>query len=254
MRLLSSVGPTTNASTWPWLIASRSCSASWSCWRSDSISFSSCRESIAWFMASPLLLPELQADQRALGVGKVADDLAHRVGELAHQRRDGDDLVVFREARVLQEVDHLDLVAPGEVLFAHLLQVLDRGQRPRRLAGRVEAQLPRGMGSAILVRAHFRFLLGALGASAPRRDAAALLSSVNCCSRARSCSDTILDSSSTASNSLRSAVIWASSAARLRASSRRLRSTSLARTSFADFSRSSCAARIEPVSTPSGPT
>src|SRR3954471_12113611 len=126
-RLLSSVAPTTKASTCPWLMANRSSSASWSCWRSDSIWFSISKALMAWFMCAVLAsLPELQPDQRAFGVGEVADDLAYRVGQLALQRRDGDDLVVLGEARVLQEVDHLDLVAPGEVLLAHLLQVLDR--------------------------------------------------------------------------------------------------------------------------------
>src|SRR5262249_32237605 len=157
-----------------------------------------------------VLMPQLQSDQRALGVGQVADDLAHRVGKLAHQRRDGDDLVVLGEARVLEQVDHLDLVAPGEVLLAHLLQVLDRGERLRRLACGVEAQLPLAriacaVRVAILAGVHLRFLFPAPGTSAPRRVAAALLSSLSCCSRAWSCSATIFDSSSTASNSARKA-------------------------------------------------
>src|SRR3954447_6284754 len=256
-RLLSSVVPTTKASTWPLLMAWRRSSASWSWWRSDWIWFSISYVLMAWFMFPVLgFLPELQADKRPFGVGEVADDLAYRVGELAHQRRDGDDLVVLGKPRVLQEVDHLDLVAPGEVLLAHLLQVLDRSERFRRLAGGVQAQRPlfcaaRVLGVAVLAAAHFRFLLAT---SAPRRVAAAARLSLICCSRARAYSATTFDSSSTASYSLRSAAICPSSAARLRSRSRCLRSISCARATAAAFSRSSCAARIDPVSTPSGPT
>src|SRR5574340_341424 len=114
-RVLSSLVPTTKASTFPEVIASRSSSASCRRWRSDSIS--SCSGSTRSFMALPQLR-ELQPDQRAFGIRKIADDLADRHRELAHQRRDGDDLVILGEARVLQQVDDLDLVAAGEVLVA----------------------------------------------------------------------------------------------------------------------------------------
>src|SRR5262249_11709723 len=166
--------------------------------------------------------------------------------------------VVLGEARVLEQVDHLDLVAPGEVLLAHLLQVLDRGERLRRLACGVEAQLPLAriacaVRVAILAGVHLRFLFPAPGTSAPRRVAAAPPPSRSVCPRAWSCSATIFDSSSTASNSARKAAICASSAARLRARSRCLRPISCSRAIFVAFSRSSCAARIDPVRTPSGP-
>ena len=52
-----------------------------------------------------LLRPQVEADEGALDVRQVADDLADRVGQLAHQRRDGDDLVVLGEPRVREQVD-----------------------------------------------------------------------------------------------------------------------------------------------------
>jgi len=61
-------------------------------------------------------------------IEQVADDLAHRIGQLPDQSRNGHDLVVLGEPRVLEQIDHLDLVAPGEVLLAYLLQVPDGGE------------------------------------------------------------------------------------------------------------------------------
>ncbi len=39
--------------------------------------------------------PQLQSDERSLLIGKVTDDLAQRIGQLAHERRDGNDLVIL---------------------------------------------------------------------------------------------------------------------------------------------------------------
>src|ERR1035437_7034386 len=55
----------------------------------------------------------LQADEHRVGVRQIPDDLAHRLGQAAHQRRDRDDLIAPREPRVLHQVDQLDVVAPG---------------------------------------------------------------------------------------------------------------------------------------------
>src|SRR5690349_14262525 len=85
---------------------------------------------------------DVEADQDALLAGEVADDLADRLGELAHERRHGEDLVAGGELGVDQQVDHLDLVAAGEVLLAHPLQIGERGDRLARRARDVEAQLP----------------------------------------------------------------------------------------------------------------
>ena len=65
------------------------------------------------------------------------------VGQLAHQRRDRQDLVAARELRVLEQVDDLDPVLALEVLLADPLQVREGRHAPGGLAGDVEAQLPR---------------------------------------------------------------------------------------------------------------
>src|SRR6185369_8104439 len=150
-------------------------------------------------------LAQLQPDQRALGVGQVADDLSQRRRNLAYQRGDGDDLVLLRQARVLHQVDYLDRVIAGEVLFTDLLEVVERCHRLGRLPGGIEAKFPLfGAG------AHLRFLAGVLLLSAPRRAAAAWRLSEIMLWRVWSCLARRLDSSSTALNSARSPAICAS--------------------------------------------
>src|SRR4051794_2233765 len=82
---------------------------------------------------------EVEADQHALGVRQIADDLTQRFGELPDQGRDRQDLVVSSQARVLEQVDDVDVVSPGEVLLAKLVQVANRGHALDGLAGNVEA-------------------------------------------------------------------------------------------------------------------
>src|SRR3954470_11889323 len=96
---------------------------------------------------APLTLPsllgsEVQTDQDPLGVGEVADDLAHRFGQPALEGGDGDDLLALGQLRALEQVDDLDGVLAGEVLLADLPEVGERRGRSRRLAGDVQAQLP----------------------------------------------------------------------------------------------------------------
>ena len=60
---------------------------------------------------------QAETDEDAFGVGKVADDLAQGLGKAADERRDGEDVVASRQRRMLDEIDDLDLVAPGKMLL-----------------------------------------------------------------------------------------------------------------------------------------
>src|SRR5690606_26378027 len=88
---------------------------------------------------------DVEPDENALGVREVSDDLPRRRRKPAHERRDGQNLVTLRQARVLHQVDDLDAVATGHVLLADPLEVGERGHALRGLAGHVEPQLPEGL-------------------------------------------------------------------------------------------------------------
>ena len=66
---------------------------------------------------------ELEADQHALGVRQVADQLLDRFRQFSDERRDGDDLIAAGELWVLDQVDHFDFVPSREVRVADLPQV-----------------------------------------------------------------------------------------------------------------------------------
>src|SRR5208337_4549243 len=85
--------------------------------------------------------PDVEADQDAFRVREVADDPPQGRRELLDQGGDGHDLVPAGQLGSLQEVDHFDGVPPLEVLLADPPEVVDRRQRPGRLAGHVEAKL-----------------------------------------------------------------------------------------------------------------
>jgi len=82
---------------------------------------------------------QLQAYQGSILVREVADDLAQGIRQLAHERRDGNDLVILRKPRIHHQVDHFDVVPAGQMLLANALQISDRRHGFRRLAGGVEA-------------------------------------------------------------------------------------------------------------------
>ena len=86
--------------------------------------------------------PQIEADQHALLVGQVADDLLHRRRQTPDQRRHRDDLIAARELRLLQQIDDLDPVASGQMLFADRLEVAQRGGRSGALPGDVQPQDP----------------------------------------------------------------------------------------------------------------
>src|SRR5271166_6838813 len=85
--------------------------------------------------------PDVEANQDAFRVREVADDPPQGRWELLDQGGDGHDLVPAGQLRGEQEVNHLDGVAPLEVLLADPPEVVDRRERPGRLAGHVKAKL-----------------------------------------------------------------------------------------------------------------
>ena len=70
-----------------------------------------------------------------------------------------------RQRRLLDQVDDLDLVAPGEVLLAQRLEVRERAQRLGRLPGDVQAQVP----DLVFAAARRRRRVSAVTAPASRR-------------------------------------------------------------------------------------
>src|SRR5262245_33216529 len=83
---------------------------------------------------------DIEADENAIGVREIADDLAHGLGKPAHERRHREDLIAGGQLRILDQVDDLDPIPPGQMLLADSLQIRERGDRSRRLPSDVQAQ------------------------------------------------------------------------------------------------------------------
>src|ERR1700733_4188629 len=124
-------GPSmTSASMCPPRIASSVCSASARRARSSefSASNSSSRDcGNATLTDSFLCLrSDAQHDQDAGGIVHIPYQFAQRQRQFLDQRRRGDELLVFGKLRLLVDIDDLQLVAPGEMLFAQAPNILDR--------------------------------------------------------------------------------------------------------------------------------
>src|SRR6185503_20086908 len=102
----------------------------------------SCRSTSLVFLAAIASHrgPDVEADENAVGVREITDDLAHGFGQPAHECWYREDLIAGRELRVLDQVDDLDPIPPGQMLFADPLQIGEGGDRSRGLPGDVEAQ------------------------------------------------------------------------------------------------------------------
>src|SRR5512135_2140456 len=85
---------------------------------------------------------DVESDQHALSVGKIADNPAQRRRQLAHQGGHGQDLVARRQLRLAQQIYHLDAVLALKVLIAELVQVGHRGHGFGSLPGHIEPQFP----------------------------------------------------------------------------------------------------------------
>ena len=91
---------------------------------------------------------KIEPDQDSLRVRQVADDFAHRLGEFAHQRRHGDDLVALGQLRRLQQINHRDVVLAGQVLLAQLLEVGKGFDGSRGWARDIQSEIPFGFRAA----------------------------------------------------------------------------------------------------------
>ena len=85
-------------------------------------------------------MSELEAEEHFLGVGEVADDAPQRRRQLLDQRRRRQNLVLFGQLGMLDDVDDLELIAAGEIGLAESLQVLDGERGARRGAGDIELE------------------------------------------------------------------------------------------------------------------
>jgi hypothetical protein len=85
---------------------------------------------------------EEQPDQYALRVGKIAYDVPHRLGQFADQRRKGENLVIARKLRILQEIDHGDAVSALQSLFADDFKIIESSDGFLSLPRDIQAQVP----------------------------------------------------------------------------------------------------------------
>src|SRR3569833_2702894 len=122
----------------------------------------------------------VEADENLLDIRQITDDALERFGQMADQRRDGDDLVTLRQRRILHQINDRDRVTPRQMRLADLLEIAHRRHRFRCLARDVEPEIV-----AIGYVGHFT-ISRVLGASRPplRFSAMALRSAERRCSRA----------------------------------------------------------------------
>src|SRR5450759_3120475 len=94
--------------------------------RSSSSAASSGREVPSVMMPSPSssVGPQIQPDQNPLEIRKIADDPPQGWRQFLDQGGHGDDLLSLGQHRLLIDVDHLEVVAPLEMLLADLLDIV----------------------------------------------------------------------------------------------------------------------------------
>jgi len=71
--------------------------------------------------------PQVQAYQHPLGIGEIADDFPHWLGEFAYQCGDREDLIPLRQLGMLEQIDDLDVVIAIHMLFAEPFQIGESG-------------------------------------------------------------------------------------------------------------------------------
>src|ERR1051325_8552352 len=94
----------------------------------------------------------IQANQNALGVGEIADDLSDRLRQLAHERRDRQDLIAARECRVVHQINHFNVILSFQILFTNVLEIFEGSERAWSLTGYVKTQVPATRISACSLR------------------------------------------------------------------------------------------------------
>ena len=84
--------------------------------------------------------PDVQSEQHFVLVRQVTDYAAQRRRQAFDQRRCREDFLVFRQLRVLQHVDDLELVLAVQIFVADAAEIGDGVLGPRRLARDVELE------------------------------------------------------------------------------------------------------------------
>ena len=87
-------------------------------------------------------MAKVEPRQDTFRIGQATDNFASRGGTFPHDSGKSQNLIAMRNLRLFQQVDDLDLIAAGKVVFAQLLEISKGGDRLRRRAGHVEAQCP----------------------------------------------------------------------------------------------------------------
>jgi len=83
------------------------------------------KRSLSRFKWEAVVGSELEANQDSFGVGQVTDDPSTRQRLFPHDGRHGDDLVVPRDLRILQQIDDLDMISAGKMCLADLFEIVE---------------------------------------------------------------------------------------------------------------------------------
>ena len=67
---------------------------------------------------------QIQPDQNLLAIREIADDPPQGQRQFLDQRGHGDDLLSFGKHRLLVDVNHLEVVAPLEILLAFVVFIM----------------------------------------------------------------------------------------------------------------------------------
>ena len=76
------------------------------------------------FLRHCRVLPQIESDEHAFGIGKITDNVSHRQWQLAHEGRHSKDLIIACELRILHEIDHFNVVFSLKLFFADQLQII----------------------------------------------------------------------------------------------------------------------------------
>ena len=63
-----------------------------------------------WVRVHNLNGTQIQPHQHPLGVREIANNLPDRLGQFAHQRWNGQDLVALGQLRILEQINNLNLI------------------------------------------------------------------------------------------------------------------------------------------------
>lgn len=99
----------------------------------------------AWFLRGGP--PDVETYHNSLRVRQIANNVANGNGQASHESRYGENLVVSRQRRVLEEVNYLGVVFFRKIAGVDVPEVGDCGQRLGSLAGDVQTQFKEGRGS-----------------------------------------------------------------------------------------------------------